>query len=59
MGFRFHRRKSLGSGFWVGMSRSGLSLGRRGKRGSVATGSRGPSASLRLAKGLSYIIRRK
>jgi len=59
MGFRFYRRKSLGNGLWLGMSKSGLSAGRRGKRGSVSTGSRGPGASVRLAKGLSYIFRSK
>jgi hypothetical protein len=58
MPLRFSRRKSLGKGLWVGMSKSGPSVGRRGKRISVSTGSRGPSASVRIAKGLSYIFRR-
>ena len=59
MPFRFYRRKSLGNGFWIGMSKSGLSAGRRGKRVSASIGSRGPSASIRLLKGLSYVFRPK
>jgi hypothetical protein len=57
MPFRFSRRRSLGGGWWVGMSRGGPSLGRRGKRlsGSVSRG--GPRASVRLAKGLSWFKR--
>ncbi len=58
MPFRFYRRKSLGKGFWVGMSKSGPSVGRRGRRGSVSLSRRGPSASIRLMKGLSYIFRK-
>ena len=38
MGFRYTRRKSLGRGLWVGMLRSGPSVGRRGKRGSLSVG---------------------
>ena len=56
--FRFHRRKSLGNGFWVGISKTGPSIGRRGRRASVSLGRRGPSLSIRLLKGLSYIFRR-
>jgi hypothetical protein len=59
MPFRFSRRKSLGRGFWVGVSRSGLSAGRRGRRVSASIGRRGPSASIRLLKGLSYVFRPK
>jgi hypothetical protein len=58
MPFRFSRRKSVGNGFWVGVSRSGLSAGRRGRRVSVSASRRGPSASVRIAKGLSYLLRR-
>ena len=58
MPFRFSRRKSLGNGFWVGLSKSGSSVGRRGRRASWSVGRRGPSISVRLAKGLSYIFRR-
>jgi hypothetical protein len=58
MPFRFYRRKSLGNGLWVGLSKSGLSAGRRGKRASASIRSRGPSLSVRLAKGLSYIFRK-
>ena len=57
MPFRFSRRKSLGNGFWVGLSKSGPSVGRRGRRLSVSLGRRGPSASVRLMKGLSYVFR--
>ncbi len=59
MGFRYSRRKSIGKGFWIGMSKSGPSIGRRGKRGSVSYGPRGASASIRLLKGLSYVLRGK
>jgi uncharacterized protein DUF4236 len=59
MGLRFYRRKSLGTGVWLGASKSGLSLGRRGRRGSVSVGSRGAGGSVRLLKGLSYVFRRK
>jgi len=59
MPFRFCRRKSLGNGFSVGLSKSGVSMGRRGKRLSGSVGSRGPSMSFRLAKGLSYVLRPK
>lgn len=58
MPLRYSRRKSLGNGFWVGMSKSGLSIGRRGRRGSVSLSRRGVSASVRLLKGLSYVFRR-
>jgi hypothetical protein len=58
MGFRYYRRKSLGNGFWLGMSKSGPSIGRRGKRLSASFGSRGASMSIRLLKGLSYVFRR-
>ena len=58
MPFRFSRRKSLGNGFWIGVSKSGLSGGHRGRRVSVSASRRGPRASVRIAKGLSYIFRR-
>jgi hypothetical protein len=58
MAFRFYRRKSLGNGSWIGMSKSGLSAGRRGRRVSASIGSRGPRVSIRLLKGLSYIFKR-
>jgi Protein of unknown function (DUF4236) len=56
MGFRFQRRKSLGRGVWLGLSKSGPSIGRRGRRFSASAGSRGPRLSVRLAKGFSYIF---
>ena len=56
MPFRYSRRKSLGNGFWVGLGKSGPSVGRRGKRLSVSVGPRGPRGSVRLLKGLSYIF---
>ena len=59
MPFRYSRRKSLGKGFWIGLSGSGLSAGRRGKRISAAVSRRGPSVSIRLLKGLSYVLRRR
>jgi hypothetical protein len=58
MPFRFSRRKSLGNGFWIGASKSGLSAGRRGRRVSASVGGRGPSVSVRIAKGFSYVFRR-
>ncbi len=59
MGFRLYRRKSLGRGLWLGLSKSGVSGGRRGGRGSVSVNRRGLGGSLRVMKGLSYIVRRK
>jgi hypothetical protein len=56
MPFRFSRRKSIGNGLWVGLSRSGPSIGRRGRRLSGSIGSRGPRGAVRLGKGLSYIF---
>jgi hypothetical protein len=57
MGFRFYRRKSLGGGLSAGLSKSGVSVGKRGSRVSVsASSSRGPRGSLRIFKGLSYIF---
>ena len=58
MPFRFYRRKSLGNGFWVGASKSGLSVGRRGQRGSASVNRRGVGGSVRLMRGLSYMFRR-
>jgi hypothetical protein len=59
MGFRFYRRKSLGGGFWLGLSKSGLSAGRRGRPASGSLGRRGLGGSIRLAKGLSYLFGRR
>ena len=59
MPFRFYRRKSLGRGLWVALSKSGPSIGRRGQRMSFSLGRRGLGGSVRLAKGLSYIFRRR
>ena len=57
MPFRFTKRKSLGRGFWIGMSKSGPSIGRRARRGSVSLSRRGPTVSVRLARGLSWFKR--
>jgi hypothetical protein len=57
MPFRFSRRRSLGNGFWIGASKSGPSIGRRGKRVSVSASRRGPGVSVRLLKGLSWFKR--
>ena len=58
MPFRFYRRMSLGKGLWVGLSKSGPSVGRRARRVSVSASSRGPSLAVKLARGLSYVWRR-
>jgi hypothetical protein len=58
MGFSYRRRKSIGNGWWVGISKSGPSIGKRSGRISTSIGSRGPRLSVRLFKGLSYIFRR-
>jgi hypothetical protein len=58
MGFRFSRRRSVGRGFWVGVSKRGVSGGRRGRRFSASIGRQLPRASVRLLKGLSYIFKR-
>ena len=59
MGFRLYPRKNLGSGFWAGLSKSGVSVGKRNRAGSVSVNRRGLGGSVRLGKGLSYIFRRK
>lgn len=59
MGFRFSRRKSLGRGLWVGLSKSGPTIGRRGRRASVSVNRRGIGGSIRLLRGLSYVFRRR
>jgi hypothetical protein len=51
VGFRLDRRKSLGQGFWLGLSKSGLSMGRRGRPFSASVGGRGAGGSVRLMKG--------
>lgn len=56
MPLRYQRRKSLGGGFWAGLSKSGPSFGRRGKRLSLSVGPRGPRGSFRIMKGLSYLF---
>jgi hypothetical protein len=59
MPFRFSWRKGLGGGFWVGLSKGGVTAGRRGRRVSISVGRRGPQASVRLLEGLSYAFRPK
>jgi hypothetical protein len=56
VGFRLYRWKSLGRGFWLGLSKSGPSFGRRGKPLSASAGGRGVGGSIRLMKGLSYML---
>ena len=58
MGLRYSRRTSLGKGWWIGLSGSGPSIGRRGRRASVSLSRRGPSLSVLLGKGLRYVFRR-
>lgn len=58
MGFSYRRRKSFGSGWWIGFSKSGPSIGRRKGRVSTSIGPYGPRMGVRLLKGLSYIFRR-
>jgi hypothetical protein len=57
--FRFSRRKSLGRGLWVGLSKSGPSIGRRGRRVSLSANRRSAGGSVRLMKGLSYLFGRR
>ena len=56
MPFRFYRRKSFGKN-WIGLGKSGPSVGRRGKRVSVSMSKRGPRVNIRLGKGLSWFKR--
>jgi hypothetical protein len=57
VGFRIYRRKSLGKGLWAGVSKSGVSFGRRGRRLSGSVGRRrGPGGSVRIMKGISYLF---
>lgn len=58
MPFRYRRQKSLGNGWWIGMSKSGPSVGRRRGRVSGSLSRRGPRVSVRLLKGLSYYLRK-
>jgi hypothetical protein len=44
---------------WAGLSKSGVSVGRRGRFGSASINRRGLGGSVRLGKGMSYIFRRK
>lgn len=54
MPFQYRKRKSLGKGVGLNLSKSGVSVSKRGKRGSVTMGRKGPSASVRIMKGLSW-----
>lgn len=56
MGLRIYRRKNVGRGGWLGMSKSGPSAGARGGRVSLSLGSRGPRASIRLARGIWHVF---
>jgi len=55
--FRYSRRKSLGAGWWIGVGKTGPSIGRRGRRVSGSLSRRGPGVSVKLAKGLSWFKR--
>jgi len=57
MPFRFSRRKSLGHGWWVGLGKTGPSIGRRAKRVRGSLSRHGPGVSVRLGKGLSWFKR--
>jgi hypothetical protein len=56
MGLRFHRRRSIAKGFWIGVGKSGPSVGRRKGRFSASISRRGPRGSVRLAKGVIYVF---
>jgi hypothetical protein len=58
MGFRYYRRKGLGNRLLDRRIELGLSAGRRGKRVFASYGCRDLGASVRLAKGLSYLFGR-
>ena len=58
MGLRFNRRKGLGNGWWVRLGKTGPSIGRRGRRGSLSLNRRGPGGSIRIAKGISWLFGR-
>ena len=51
MGFTYRRRKSIGSGSWLNVSKSGASVSKR--VGRVTLNSRG-GGRIRIAKGLSF-----
>ncbi len=53
MGFRINRRVKLGKGLSANVGRSGVSVSKRGKRGSV--NSRG-TGSVRLVRGVSWLF---
>jgi hypothetical protein len=59
VGFRIYKRRSLGGGAWLGLSRAGLSVGRRGRRLSSSLGRTGSRTTLRILPGISYVFRKK
>lgn len=56
MGFRLYRRKSLGRGLWLGLSKSGRASVGAGGAGPCRSVSAGAGGSVRLMKGLSYVF---
>lgn len=55
MGLRISKRINLGKGVGVNLSKGGVSVSKRGKRGSVGVGSKGtPRGSVRVARGISW-----
>lgn len=60
MGLRITRRFSLGGGKHVTVSKTGVSVGRRGRRGSVSANTRGGAGgSIRLLRGVSWMFGRR
>lgn len=57
MGLRISKRFSLGGGKHVTVSKTGVSVGRRGRRGSVSANTRGGAGgSVRLLRGVSWMF---
>lgn len=56
MGLRFHRRIKVGP-FHINLSRKGVGAGIRLGRLTLSKGPRGATATFRLFKGLSYILK--
>jgi hypothetical protein len=57
MGLRYQRRKNLRGGMFVTLGMRGPRIGVRRGRATGSIGASGPSFTVRLARGLSYLFR--
>lgn len=60
MGLRVNRRIGLGKGFSLNVGKTGVGLGKRGRRGSLSANTRGRAGgSVRLLRGVSWMFGRR